>query len=302
MLKSPGFTVTAVLILGLGIGANTAIFSLINNVILKPLPFPEPDRLVKLFMPFQNVEDTKLDYPDYEDINGMQQSFQSLATLYPEDMVSVGQGPAERIEAAFVSASIFTVTARPFMLGRPFTESEDRVGGPLIAVVSDRFWKNNFSGDPGVIGKKLDVNGRILQIVGVAPTQVFDWRAADLYVPIHLMRGANFEARDRHEFVCVGRLKHGVSIRSAQGELENLYRILIERYPAVDKGYGLRVTSLLESQISDYKATAWLLGGAVGCLFLVAVANIVNLILVRAWDRRKEVAVRTAPGKLHEPI
>ena len=296
LLKSPGFTITAVLILGLGIGANTAIFSLINNVILKPLPFPDPDRLVKLVMPFQNVEDTKFDYPDYEDINRMQKSFESLATLYPEDMVRVGEGAAERIEAAFASASIFSVSGVPFILGRPFTESEDKVGGPLIAVISDRFWKNHFSGDPAVIGKKLDVNGRILQIIGVAPTQVSDWRAADLYVPIHLMRSVNFKARDRHEFVCVGRLKRTASILSAQTELENLYQILIERYPAIDKGYGIRATSLLESQIGDYRATFWLLGGAVGCLFLVAVANIVNLILVRAWDRRKEVAVRTALG------
>jgi putative ABC transport system permease protein len=295
LLKSPGFTVTAVLILGLGIGLNTAIFSLINNVILKPLPFPDPDRLVKPVM-FRNVEDTKFDYPDYEDIKGMQKSFESLATLYPEEMAEVGEGPAERIEAAFASASLFNVTGRSFILGRPFTESEDKTGGPLVAVVSDRFWKSHFNGDPGVIGKTLDVNGRILQIIGVVPTQVSDWRAADLYVPIHLMRHVDFTARDRHEFVCVGRLKRGVSIQSAQGELENLQHILIERYPTTNQGYAIRATSLLESQISDYRATSWLLGGAVGCLFLIAAANIVNLILVRAWDRRKEVAVRTALG------
>ena len=296
LLKSPGFTITAVLILGLGIGLNTAIFSLINNVILKPLPFPESDRLVKLVMPFQNVEDTKFDYPDYEDIKRMQKSFESLATLYPRDMVQVGEGPAERIEAAFASASLFSVTGRSFILGRPFTESEDKTGGPSVAVVSDRFWKNHFNSDPGVIGKTLDVDGRSLQIIGVVPTQVSDWRAADLYVPIHLMRYVDFTARDQHEFVCVGRLKRGVSIQSAQGELENLQHILIERYPMTDQGYAIRATSLLESQISDYRATSWLLGGAVGCLFLVAAANIVNLILVRAWDRRKEVAVRTALG------
>jgi len=192
---------------------------------------------VKLSMPFENLEDTKFDYPDYEDINRMQHSFQSLATLYPEDMVHTGEGAAERIEAAFASASIFTVTGQPFILGCPFTESEDRVGGPLIAVISDRYWESHFSRDPGVIGRTLDVNGRVLQIVGVAPTQVSDWRAADLYVPIHLMRGVDFNSRDRPEFVCVGRLKRNVSIQSAQSELENLYHILIERYPTIDKGY-----------------------------------------------------------------
>lgn len=180
LLKSPGFTITAVLILGLLIGLNTAIFSLINNVILKPLPFPESDRLVKLAMPFRNVEDTKFDYPDYEDIKGMQKSFDSLATLYPEEMAEVGEGPAERIEAAFASASLFNVTGRSFILGRPFTESEDKTGGPLVAVVSDRFWKNHFNGDPGVIGKTLDVNGRILQIIGVAPTKTRRTRRPEL--------------------------------------------------------------------------------------------------------------------------
>jgi hypothetical protein len=144
LLKSPGFTVTAVLILGLGIGLNTAIFSLINAVILKPLPFPRAERLAALSMPYQNIEDMPFDYPDYEDIRAAQHSFKELATFMTFDGNLIGRGAAERLDGAFVSASMFDLSERPFLVGRPFTRDEDRAGERLVVVLSEKFWRTHF--------------------------------------------------------------------------------------------------------------------------------------------------------------
>ena len=296
LLKSPGFTITAVLILGFGIGMNTAVFSLIDAVVLKPLPFAHSERLVELFMPLRNDDDMPFDYPDYEDIRVAQHSFQELAAFSTDDMNLIGRGAAERIDGAFVSANMFDITGRPFLLGRPFTKDEDKIGGPLIAVLGERFWRSHFDANPGVIGTTLTISGRALEVIGVAPAQACDWRPMDVYLPIHLMRGVDFSARDRHYFACVGRLNPGVSLSNGQAEIENIHQGLIERYPATDRAYRIRIAPLLDTEVRDYATTLWLLGAAVGCLFLIAAANIVNLILARTLDRRRETAVRTALG------
>jgi putative ABC transport system permease protein len=296
LLKSPGFTITAVLILGFGIGLNTAIFSLINAVILKPLPFSSPEQLVQLFMPFQNVDDMPFDYPDYEDIKAAQRSFQELATFTPDDMNLTGRGTVERIEGAFVSPEMFAITGHGFLLGRPFTKDEDKLGGSHIVVLSEKFWRSHFNADRGVIGTTLTISGRALEVIGVAPAQAFESWSSDVYLPIHLMRGTEFNARDRHYFECLGRLKPGVTLSQAQADVESIHRDLMNLYPTTDKDYRIRLAPLLDTQVGDYAATLWLLGAAVTSLFLIAAANIVNLILARTLDRRKEAAVRTALG------
>jgi putative ABC transport system permease protein len=296
LVKSPGFTITAVLILGFGIGLNTAIFSLVNAVILKPLPFPDPDRLVVLFMPIQKDEYNGFDYPDYEDIRAAQHSFEELAIFTGGEMILTGRGAAEQIGGDFVSPEMFAISGRRFLLGRPFTSAEDKEGGPNIVVLGEKFWRTHFNADPGVIGTTLMISGRALEVVGVVPGQAVERRSIDVYLPIHLMRGTDFNARDRHPFLCLGRLKPGVSLSQAQGELESIHQGLINRYPTTDKGYRIRVARLLDTEVGDYFATLWLVAAAVGCLFLIAAANIVNLFLTRTLDRRKEVAVRTALG------
>src|SRR5260370_595331 len=147
LLKSPGFTITAVFIFGFGVGAKTAVFSLIAAVVLKPLPFPPSQRLVEPFIPLRNDDDMPFDYPDYEDIRVAQHSFQELAVFSADDMNLTGRGAAERIEGAFVSANMFDVTGRPFLLGRPFTKDEDKLGGPLIVVLGEKFWRSHFNVD-----------------------------------------------------------------------------------------------------------------------------------------------------------
>jgi putative ABC transport system permease protein len=165
-----------------------------------------------------------------------------------------------------------------------------------VVVLSERFWKRRFNADPKIIGAMLTVSGRPLEVIGVAPAQAFEWGPVDLYIPMHLARGVDFHSRSQHYFNCLGRLKYGVSLSQAQAELESIRRGLAEQYPDTDKGYRIRVAPLLSVQTEQFSPTLWLLGAAVGCLFLIAVANIVSLVLARAFERRREISIRAALG------
>ena len=186
LLKSPGFTVTAVLILGFGIGANTAIFSLIDSVILKPLPYPDPGSLVQIFLTYQGKENS-IDYPDYLDICAAQHSLQSLAAVCDSKLDLTGWGTPERLDVDFISASMFEVTGHPFILGRPFTDKEDVPGGPLLVVLSERLWRSRFHADPSIVGKNLTLSDYSFQVVGVVPAQVNYWSPCDIYAPINTL-------------------------------------------------------------------------------------------------------------------
>lgn len=300
LLKSPGFTITAVLILGFGIGANTAIFSLIDSVLLRPLPFPKPDRLVSVFLSYQNVGDSGLDYPDYVDMNAATHSFDSLAVTHSDVLDLSGTGEAERLHVHFVSASLFQVTGRPLILGRSFTEQEDIPHGPLVALLTERFWRTRFNSDPNIIGKSLTLSDQNVQVIGIVSEQVDDAGPppADAYVPIHALLVFDYPLlkRSEHWIGCLGRLKGGVSVAQARADLETIQNNLVDRYPDADKGYGLRISPLLDSIVGRYSTTVWLLGGAVGCLFLISSANVANLLFARALERRKEMTVRAALG------
>ena len=307
LFKSPGFTIIAVLILGFGIGTNTAIFSLIDAVILKPLPYPEPDRLVRVCEPYQNNPFMVLDYPDYVDMSAAQHTFAALAVVgrYSLDLSS-DKEPAH-LQIGFVSPTIFKVTGLPAVLGRVFTDQEDIPNGPLLAVLSDRCWKTRFHSDPEIIGKNITLSEHSFQVIGVVPAQVNDWGppATDIYVPANTLapfglfptnRGDAMALRDIHFFLCLGRLKPGVSVAQAQADLETIHTNLSARYPGTNRGYGLRVIPLLDSMVNDYAATTWLLGVAVGCLLLISSANVANLLFARGLHRRREMMVRTALG------
>lgn len=171
LMKSPGFTVTAVLILGLGIGANTAIFSLVNCVLLKPLPYPNPDRLVLVYQVIQGDEKSQFDYPDYLDVRANQRTLDSLTAFYPDDFTLTGRGEPERISGIYVSGSLFKVLGRPFLIGKPFGETEDNSETRSVVVISEHLWNTKFQRDPHVLGANLLLNGRSFEIVGVTPAQ-----------------------------------------------------------------------------------------------------------------------------------
>jgi len=299
LIKSPGFTITAILILGLGIGANTAIFSLINSTLLNPLPYPHPERLVQLFQPFRNFDRFSFDYPDFLDFRTSQRAFEALTAFLNDDFNLAGRGEPQRISGLYVSGEFFGLLGRPFIIGRPFGENEDRPDAPGVVVVSEHLWRTQFHADPNLLGAKITLNGKSFQVVGVTPAQANESAKVDVYVP--LSHSSYFgtwmtEQRGSHNFSCLGRLKEGVTLQDAQADLEVVRQNLVARYPATNKSFGIRVVPYLDSVMSDYAATLWLLEAAVACLLLITCANVANLLLARGQERRREVSIRAALG------
>jgi len=298
LLKSPGFTVTAVLILGLGIGANTAIFSLVDCVLLKPLPYPNPDRLVAIYQVIQGEEKSQFDYPDYLDVRASQRTLDSLTAFYPEDLTLTGRGEPERISGIYASGSLFKVLGRPFLIGGPFGETEDNSETRPVVVISEHLWNTKFQRDPHLLGTNLLLNGRSFEIVGVTPAQANELGKVDLYVPLN--QGAYFngakETRSEHFLWGIGRMKENVTLSQAQANIETISQELARQYPVSNTGKGMHVVRYLDSVVSDYSASLWLLEGAVGCLLLITCANVANLLLIRVRERRRELSIRAALG------
>jgi putative ABC transport system permease protein len=303
LLRSPGFTITAILILGLGIGANTAIFSLINGVLLKPLPYPQGDRLVMIHQPTQDVPRMNMAYSDYVDFKASQHTLLDLALIGWEDFQFTGDAEPERIEGAYVTGNFFAVMGRPLLLGRAFGEKEERAAANVV-VLTDVLWRKRFHGDPNVIGRNITLNGRSFEIIGITPPQANEIGRIDLYVPFTLdPRYKDVSSRrSGHMFDCIGRLKDGITLEQAQADFEVINRNLITLYPDTSAPFGIRLEPLLNSVVSDYSMTLWLLGGAVVCLLLITCANTANLLLARARERTKEITVRAALGASRERL
>ena len=302
LLKSPGFTLTAVAILGFGIGANTTIFSLVDAVIFNALPYPQPDRLVRIHQPEGNTNYwAQVDYPDYLDIKASQRSLEDLAVQSWWFLDFAGQGTPQRLTAIFASPGLFSLSKLPFVLGRPFTEDEDKHNGPLVVVLSEALWRSRFNSDPSIIGRSLRLSGKSFQVVGVCPRQVEDVStpAGDvIYVPLHVteLSGNDFQNRNEHYLSLFGRLKTGVTVAQAQAELEIIQQNLVKQYPASNKGYGIKVVPVQENMVSSYSGIVWLLGAAVGCLLLISCGNVANLLFARGLARRKEMLIRATLG------
>jgi putative ABC transport system permease protein len=256
LLKSPGFTITAIGILGLSIGLSTAIFSLIDAVILKPLPFPNSERLVQVCEPHQNHPFSVFDYPDYVDMVAAQHTFEFLAVKKEVTVDLRTNGEAQLLEADFVPPSLSRITGLGTILGRVFTEKEDIKNGPFVAVLSERCWRSRFQSDPNILGKNIILSDLNFQVIGVVPSQLDEWGppGVDVYLPVHTIVPFNFlgngpgdplEFRDSHWFFCFGRLKAGVSFSQAQADLKTIHDNLLSRYQGVNIGYGLKVFPLL---------------------------------------------------------
>jgi putative ABC transport system permease protein len=305
LLKAPGFTITAIVILGFSIGLSTAIFSLTDAVILKPLPFPSSERLVQVCLPYQHHPFSVFDYPDYVDMAAAQHTFDSLALKVERTVDLRTNGEAQLLEADFVSPSIFRLTGLPVILGRVFTEQEDIPNGPLVIVLTERCWRSRFQSDPNIIGKSVVLSDLSLQVIGIVPTQMDDWGppGIDVYLPIrtivafHLLNGDVFADRGGgHYFTCFGRLKEGVKISEGETDLKTVQSNLLIRYPGENQGRTLQVFPLLGFIINDYSITIWLLTAAVSVLLIVSCLNIANLLFVRGLYRRREIMIRATLG------
>ena len=297
--KSPGFTVVAVLTLALGIGANSAIFSVVNAVLLRPLPYPQADRLVYLNEVTQGT-DTAIALPDYVDWRRDSSSFQNLALTRLESLhlSDVPGREPERISVSLATANFFDTIGLKPQIGRTYSEEEDKPGAPPLAVISDRLWDRAFHRDPQVVGRAITLHGRPVTVIGVMPREMNSPQGVDIW--LSLMRRSAIPAwqnRANHPmFFAWGRLKDGVSVEQARSEMIAIAARLEKLHPATNAGVGVAVRPLLENLLGNYRTSLALLLGAVAVVLLIACANLANLLAARGATRAREFAIRAAMG------
>jgi predicted permease len=299
--KSPGFTVVAVFTLALGIGANTALFSIVSGVLLNPLPFHHPDQLVALSESKPNFAQGSISYPNFLDWQKENHTFSAMAIARNYGFSLTGMGAAEQVNAEFTSSDFFPLLGVRPVIGRTFSLGEDQVGAVPVALISAGFWQRKFSGAPDVLGKSLTLNGKDYTIVGVIPATFHlvapSFRDSELYIPIgqwnnNLLwkRGAGLGI---HGF---GRLKPGVTIEQARADMDAVTRNLAAAYPDDDKGIGANLVPLKERMVGRVQSFLLVLLAAVGFVLLIASVNVANLQLARSTGRMREFAIRAALG------
>jgi predicted permease len=301
LAKSPGFTAIAILTLALGIGANTALFSVVNGVLLNPLAYPQSGQLVAIYGKTTGFEQAPISYLNFLDWQRDTQTFSSMAIYRNNDYNFIGTGEAERLTGYMVSADFFSTLGVTPILGRTFLRDEDHPGAAPVVILGGGFWKRKFGSSLEVIGKAMILNGTSYTIVGVIPAAfTFYGHDRDVYTPIGQWTDASF--RDRRVDVSahgIGRLKPGVTFSQAKVDMDGIAENLAAAYPEADKAVGITLVSMKEDIVGNVQPFLLVLLAAVGFLLLIACANVANLLLARSMGRSREFAIRAAMGASH---
>jgi len=300
LAKSPGFTSVAVIIMALGIGANTAIFSVVHSVLMEPLPFSQPDRLVRLWhvppqSSFPGVTRFAISAANFLDWQKQNTVFEGMALYTGGGYDITGQGKPQSIRAGKVTANFFSVLGVQPIHGRVFTPAEDQPGKDHELVLTYKLWQSRFASDPKAVGRTITIDGTPYVIVGImGPKMVLpDW--AEVWVPMG-MTAQEAAVRGEHHFLSIARLKPGVTVEQAQAEMNTVSQRLAQAYPTDDKGWGASVSLLRDDMVGDVRPALLMMLGAVAFVLLIACANVANLLFARTFARRKEIAIRSALG------
>ncbi|HEU4630879.1 MAG TPA: ABC transporter permease [Gemmatimonadaceae bacterium] len=293
--RRPGVTLVAVLALAVGIGGATAIFSVLDATLLRPLPYPRPDALVRIWPTSAAGEDFSASEPEFLDLQARNRTFAAMAAMRPAHPSLTGEGEPERLDGAAVTHTLFPLLGVQPVLGRAFTAAEDRAGdGARVALLSHELWQRRFGGDSGVVGRVITLDGAPFVVTGVLPASFAFAPGVDVYLPLAPSAGAE---RDDRWLDVVGRLAPGVTLAQARADLARVARELAAEHPATNEGWGVRAVSFADwLRGAQYRRAVWVLFGAVACLLLLACANVANLLVAQGIARQGELGIRAALG------
>ena len=295
LIKSPVFTAVALVTLALGIGANTAIFTVVNTVLLKPLPYRDPDQIVGIYH-LSNGRRAVMSGPNFYDVRKQSRTLQDAAAISRNRTILTGHGEPVRIDSAEVSASLFDILGVQPILGRTFRADDNAPGKTRIAILGHSLWRQRFGADRGIVGRRITLDGVAFEVVGVMPEGFAFPTGRELWMPLEYTEDLTTKQRGAWYLTVVGRIRPGVPVEQVRAEIETIGTQLASQYPDSNEGVGITALPLHEAMVGDVRKAMLVLFGAVGFVLLIACVNVANLLLAKAAARESEIAVRTALG------